>query len=299
MHIRPRLKKSSRLKVRPTVLKARNWTEARLRAARYNRRSALGLFISFGLILTSLVLAGLWLSGYGHKLWSDVSQKTEEQLVGLGFTIKSVDLHGVRRADPHTLLAAANITKGAPSFSLDLKAARQRIESVSWVEKALVKRLWPDRIAIYIREREPLALWQNQGNFFVLDKKGLYIKDADPADFAFLPLTVGKGVPQAAPLLLEELGHYPEIKENLKALVRVGERRWDLVFLDNLRVALPAEDEAAALELLSRLHHQYNVLDLDVERLDLRFKENMVVRMRPSAEPVPESQNQKISERGA
>jgi cell division protein FtsQ len=47
-------------------------------------------------------------------------------------------------------------------FSIDLKRARAAFESVPWVRQAVVRRVWPDRLAVQLEEHRPEALWQSE-----------------------------------------------------------------------------------------------------------------------------------------
>lgn len=45
-------------------------------------------------------------------------------------------------------------------FSIDLDAARAAFESVPWVRRAVVRRVWPNRLAVTLEEHQAAALWQ-------------------------------------------------------------------------------------------------------------------------------------------
>ena len=44
-------------------------------------------------------------------------------------------------------------------FTLDLGMARRAFESVPWVRHAVVRRVWPNRLAVQLEEHRPVALW--------------------------------------------------------------------------------------------------------------------------------------------
>ena len=48
-------------------------------------------------------------------------------------------------------------------FSIDLEAARSAFESVPWVRRAVVRRVWPNRLAVTLEEHQAAALWQSDG----------------------------------------------------------------------------------------------------------------------------------------
>ena len=48
-------------------------------------------------------------------------------------------------------------------FTVDLDQAREVFESVPWVRRASIRRIWPDTLRVRIEEQQPLALWnENQ-----------------------------------------------------------------------------------------------------------------------------------------
>jgi cell division protein FtsQ len=44
-------------------------------------------------------------------------------------------------------------------FTVDLEAVRAGFESVPWVRRATVRRIWPDRLVVSIEEHRSMALW--------------------------------------------------------------------------------------------------------------------------------------------
>jgi cell division protein FtsQ len=47
-------------------------------------------------------------------------------------------------------------------FSVDLQAGRAAFEAVPWVRRAVVRRVWPDRLAVRLEEHQAAALWQTE-----------------------------------------------------------------------------------------------------------------------------------------
>jgi cell division protein FtsQ len=47
-------------------------------------------------------------------------------------------------------------------FSIDLDQTRTAFESVPWVRRAVVRRVWPNRIAVTLEEHQAAALWQGE-----------------------------------------------------------------------------------------------------------------------------------------
>ena len=73
------------------------------------------------------------------------------------------------------------------------------------------------------------------------------------------------------------------IAGRVRGLVRVGERRWDLVLDRAQRILLPSENPAAAVERLLALDQSEKLLDRDVAAIDFRNQDRPVLRLAPFA----------------
>jgi cell division protein FtsQ len=58
-----------------------------------------------------------------------------------------------------TLRANAAPRMAGNFFTMDLAATRRAFESVPWVRQAVVRRVWPDKLAVRLEEHRPVALW--------------------------------------------------------------------------------------------------------------------------------------------
>jgi cell division protein FtsQ len=81
------------------------------------------------------------------------------------FTLKSIQLEGeLARNGVNTVRANAMPALAGNFFSLNLQRARAAFESVPWVRKAVVRRVWPNRLAVRLEEHRPAAVWRNEGD---------------------------------------------------------------------------------------------------------------------------------------
>jgi len=76
------------------------------------------------------------------------------------FTLRAITLEGdLTHNTPQTLRAAVMPRLAGSLLSLDLAHARDAFESVPWVRRATVRRVWPDRLAVRLEEHRVAALW--------------------------------------------------------------------------------------------------------------------------------------------
>jgi cell division protein FtsQ len=76
------------------------------------------------------------------------------------FNIRSVKVEGeVTRNSVSTIRANALPQLAGNYFTLDLARGQRAFEAVPWVRQAIVRRVWPNRLAVKLEEHRAAALW--------------------------------------------------------------------------------------------------------------------------------------------
>jgi cell division protein FtsQ len=243
---------------------------------------ALALVMATG--LAAWAVQSGWLAQQAARTLRAVHASTAD----VGLAVTDVLVEGRERSAAGDVLAALNVERGSPVLALDPAAARARLEALPWVRGAMVERRLPDVVYVRLSEREPLAIWQIKGRLKVIARDGTPIPGADPAQFAGLPLVVGRGAPDHAQHLLAALRSEPALAPRVEAAVRVSQRRWNIRLKNGVDVQLPEENVTNAWAQLARLESRHRVLQRAVQVIDLRLPDRLVVRMAPGAEPSDE-----------
>jgi len=265
--------------IKPGLTGARNWATAQIRAASYTRKGFMRLTLSIAALILFVVLMGLWLGGFLPDIRQSADDFKRERLIAMGFVVDRVDIMGEGRLNEAQVRQSLGVTHGDYMFDINMRSAQNRIESLSWVDHAVVRRLWPNRLVVQIVERRPYALWQNQGIVRVVDKNGKLIEDADVKSYAHLPLVVGAQAGEGAADLHQTLAEFPEIAKHVSAAVYVNAQRWDLQFEtqsgQKIDIALPQEHIKGALATLWQLHADQEILARNISRIDMRLPDRI------------------------
>jgi cell division protein FtsQ len=220
---------------------------------------------------------------FGQSVLHLASDRMLDATAALGLRVADIRVEGRATTDRETILAALGARPGTPILAVDPARAKEQLERLPWVRSAVIERRLPDTLYVRLVEREPLALWQHGGRIELIDHTGAVIPVTRLDRFARLPMVVGEDAASHAAELLAMLASEAELAAGVTAGVRVGGRRWNLRIDNAIEVLLPADGPAAAWADLARLERSSAVLKRDVQAIDMRLPDRLVVRLTPEA----------------
>jgi cell division protein FtsQ len=107
------------------------------------------------------------------------------------FAISEISVSGNVRLTTDAVAVLGGVEHGANVFSIDLEAARRKIEEDPWVSSATVTRKLPGSVIIAVEEYEARALVALDGKLFLAASGGEIFKEATPEDPMDLPVITG------------------------------------------------------------------------------------------------------------
>jgi cell division protein FtsQ len=264
----------------------------RMRGAvpRRPRRSALagelrkvGLWIGVPVLLAGGLYGGVQLSRAPLGQWAlqYAADRMLDATARFGLVVADVRVEGRETTDRETILTALGAGPGTPILAMSPKRAKEQLEGLPWVRSAVVERRLPDTLYVRLVERKPLALWQHGGRLELIDREGAVIPVTRLDRFAKLPMVVGDSAAGHAAGLLDMLATEPDLASRVSAAIRVGDRRWNLRIDNAIDVLLPADSPASAWAQLARLERSSAILKRDVQVVDVRLPDRLVVRVNP------------------
>lgn len=168
----------------------------------------------------------------------------------------------------------------ASSFDLDLPAIRTMLEELPAVAQANVRIRQGGVLAVEIAERQPVALWRTRDGIDVVDIEGESIASVTSrAARPDLPVMTGDGAASHVAQALDILQAARPLGQDIRGLVRMGERRWDLVLHDGKRILLPEDEPVRALERVIVLSAAHDMLERDLVAIDMRIGTRPTVRL--------------------
>jgi cell division protein FtsQ len=243
-----------------------------LSEARVNRWAA----IAFGLFLALIAAVVLVALDVPHRAMVSVG----EAIGRAGFTVKRVDVVGVRHMDSSPVYRIALDQRSMAMPLVDAGDIRRQLLKYGWVKDARVSRRLPDTLVVDIVERKPAALWQGPDQLALIDSDGIVIDRVPVTQMPDLPLLIGPGANLHERDLNALLDSAPTLKPQLVSASWIGGRRWDLALQTGETIALPEGQDAAkkALAKFADLDKSTGLLGRGLLRFDLRLPGKMIVR---------------------
>jgi cell division protein FtsQ len=207
-----------------------------------------------------------------------------------GLTVAEVLVEGRDRTSQNALRDALAVSRGAAILDVDLNAAQTRLQALPWVRDAVVERRLPDTIYVQLNERHPIARIRDKGKLVLVDRDGEIVRIAADDSFAKLPLVQGQGAAANAPQLIGLLAEQPALARRVTVARRIGDRRWDLVFDNNVILRLPEELPSLAWARFADMEKAHGLLARGLVAIDLRLKDRIGLQTparieKPSKQP--------------
>lgn len=234
----------------------------------------------------AVLVVGGWFAVPGNRAWvfaqidavkSAVQDRPE-------FMVHDIEVVGADRALTVAIHGIAQYDFPLSSFDIDLAALRTRVTELTAVRDAEVSVAPGGILRVSVDQRRPVAVWRYSDGLRLIDAEGVMTgMIASRSDRADLPLIAGDGARDAIDEALALFAAASPVMDRVRGLVRMGERRWDMVLDGDLRILLPSEGAVPALERVLALHDAQELLDRDVAIVDMRLGHRPTLRLNHAA----------------
>ncbi len=198
-----------------------------------------------------------------------------------GVKLVEIDIKGAERSRPQDIRDLLDIHNGQSLLSLKPAILESHLEAnLPWVRSARVERAFPQKLIIHVDEKVPAAIWKRDQKFVLIDRNGTTIEGAPVDKYANLILMDGDKVPEQATTFFNALDQEPDLKPLVQAAVLISGRRWDIRLGSSITAKLPDQGLAAAFSTLARTDEANDLLSKDVELIDLRLEDRLILRLR-------------------
>ncbi|MGB1914864.1 MAG: cell division protein FtsQ/DivIB [Paracoccaceae bacterium] len=165
------------------------------------------------------------------------------------------------------------------SFDLDLADLRNRVLSLPPVETAEVRLEGGSILHVKVKEKVPALLLKDDTGIHVLNKNGNYIRPLLSTEYGSkLPVITGEGAQKAAAEAFILFSALDDKLDEVRGLVLVGGRRWNIVLKSGQVIMLPEKKPEQAVQKILILDKAEKILSRDIAVFDFRLPYRITLR---------------------
>ncbi len=228
-----------------------------------------------GGLRTALGIAG-FIAGTSIMLWG--------LMLALDQPIRRIDAVGqFKRVAPVQIEEVVAPFRGAGFLSVDLKALREAVESIPWIDRVRIERRWPNTLRVAVTEHVAAARWGEDG---LMNTRGeLFLRGARhiPPELPQLNGPPGTEA-QVAKLYLDTYPRLLAVGLRLERVDLDARGAWSLTLANGVEIRLGRQDVQERLERFIRVASPLVAQRSgEVSYVDLRYSNGFSVGWNPSA----------------
>ena len=135
-----------------------------------------------GLLISIAALSSLFIYAYSYFLSAPY------------FEIKETSVRGLKELTEKDVLTLVEIKPGQNILAVNVDVLSRRVAVNPWIKNVYVGREFPNRIVVDVRERNPIALVKQAGDFYLMDSEGIIFKKMSQGDEVDLAIITGINV---------------------------------------------------------------------------------------------------------
>ena len=188
------------------------------------------------------------------------------------FEIKKITLNGRSKSNLNLIKNIANpeLYESQNIIGYDTLNIKNSLEKLNWINRVDIRKIFPNQIAINIKEHKEFAIFnENKKNFLISNEGKIIYEIKDPKAYQLIHLKgelARKNIDQIKNFLISHDG----LKEHISKIIVFPNNRWDVI-ANNILFKLPSKNRTEATNQIKRFYNLQNL-----EMVDLRFFEKKI-----------------------
>ena len=203
---------------------------------------------------------------------------SRENLVSSFFKIKKIEIKGIQNLDRKEIEEKFNSFKEKNIIFTNQKQFRKLIDNLKLVKEIKVKKIYPDKIKITIKEFKIIGIFVDEKNQeeYILTDHGKIINNYNKKQFSDLPLVFGENADKFF------FTFYPSLEatsfeiELIKYFNYFDIKRWDILLKDGKLIKLPSTNYEKSLKKFLSIYETENFKKFRV--FDFRVNGQLIIK---------------------
>ena len=203
---------------------------------------------------------------------------SKENLISSFFKIKKIEIEGIQNSDRKEIEEKFNSFKEKNIIFTNQKQFRKLIDNLKLVKEIKVKKIYPDKIKITIKEFKIIGIFVDEKNQeeYILTDHGKIINNYNKKQFNDLPLVFGENADKFF------FTFYPSLEaagfeiELIKYFNYYDIKRWDIILKDGKLIKLPSTNYEKSLKKFLSIYETENFKKFKV--FDFRVNGQLIIK---------------------
>ena len=188
------------------------------------------------------------------------------------FEIKKITLNGRSKSNLDSIknIVNSSLEKNKNIINYDVGNIRNSLKEINWINKIFIRKVFPNKINIYIEEHKEFAIFNKNEKNFLLSQEGKIIHEIrNPKVYKLINIE-GKFATQNIDEIKKFLSNNTELEEQISKIIVHSNNRLDVI-INNVLFKLPNKNTKKAASQINRFRNLKNL-----KMVDLRFFEKKI-----------------------
>ena len=225
--------------------------------------------------------------------WREFKENTKNRPE---FLVNFIKIKGANQALVNEIRSLTGLDLPISSYNVNLHELQSKIELMNAVKNVDLY-IAENIIYIQVQPREPAIYWLNTNGLELLDPDGVSMGIVESGRPNLdLPLIAGAGASIAIDEAFFIYSISNSFSDEILGLVRIGERRWDIILKNGRKIMLPADELTKVYKNLIMENKVKKLLSVNFSLLDLRNPNRMMIRRQKDAKEAVEIKLRRLEE---
>lgn len=199
------------------------------------------------------------------------------------FRVRTVELAGNEHLTDDELKIIGGLRGDESLLTMSSRKVYEKLKESPWIQTAAVRKEYPSKLLISIRETEPFALLDMKGKMFIVDDKGRMLEELKENSVPFLPVIMSD--PYNEKEAFREAVNLAKVIKNMGVLHK--KQRIEIIAhqpnevaanLDGVHIKVGAGEHEDKLTRLVEIEEEIGKRHIPVAYIDLRFANKAIVK---------------------
>ena len=193
------------------------------------------------------------------------------------FKIKKIEIQGVENADINLLKLRLERFKYNNFFLINRSQIASSIIDIDFINKVLIKKIYPDKVEIKIKEHKIIGIIVKNKNKYILSAEGIIIKKFDKK-FETLPIIYGKEVQNIFPQFYKSLKETNFDINKIEFFKYFDTNRWDIFLKSGRLIKLPSNENDTKQSIFKFMSISKDKKFDKFKIFDFRVKNQLIIK---------------------